>query len=49
MEYMNVMNTQGMGWMMGGMWAGGMLLLIFLLLAIAALAMYRFFSGHRKL
>jgi hypothetical protein len=38
------MNTATMGWMMGGMGIIGVLLLILILLGIAALVKYLFFS-----
>jgi hypothetical protein len=38
------MNAATMGWMMGGMWIIGVLLLILILLGVAALVKYLFFG-----
>lgn len=42
------MNMQGMGWMMEGMGLLGVLTAILLVLGIAALVKYLFFSGRKQ-
>ena len=39
---MNMEGMEGMGWMMGGMWLGYVLLIVLLVLGIAALVKYLF-------
>ena len=45
-DCMNMMNMQGMGWMMGVIC---ILLLLALVLGIGALIKYLFFSGHKQI
>ena len=45
---MNMDGMEGMGWMMAGMGLVYVLALVVLVLAIAALVKYLFFSGRRK-
>ncbi len=45
---MDMNGMEGMGWMMAGMGLGYVLALVLLVLAIAALVKYLFFTGRAK-